>query len=106
MKGHKIKRYRRMKRAFDIGCSSVLLLLGMPLLLVVWLAVRLTSEGPAVFRQRRMGYRGRVFTMFKFRTMNGRHGEAPGPGRPGRPQGYPCGQAPAGDPPGRASTTL
>jgi lipopolysaccharide/colanic/teichoic acid biosynthesis glycosyltransferase len=63
------RRYHKGKRVFDVVCSSVLLFLGMPLLLAIWLAVRLTSRGPAIFRQYRMGYRGRVFMMFKFRTM-------------------------------------
>ena len=71
---HKARQYHRAKRAFDIVCSSVLIALTLPVLLAAWLAVRLTSRGPAIFRQKRMGYRGAVFTMFKFRTMA--HGTA------------------------------
>ncbi|MGT2516893.1 sugar transferase (plasmid) [Sphingomonas panni] len=41
----------------------------MPLLLVVALLIKLDSRGPILFRQERMGYRGRPFRIFKFRTM-------------------------------------
>ena len=61
--------YRAAKRAFDVGASLLaLLLLGVPLLLIA-LAIRLESRGPALFRQRRAGWRGRAFRMLKFRTM-------------------------------------
>jgi lipopolysaccharide/colanic/teichoic acid biosynthesis glycosyltransferase len=61
--------YRGVKRAIDIIASIILLpFLILPLLMVA-LAVRLTSPGPVLFRQRRMGYRGKPFDMLKFRTM-------------------------------------
>jgi lipopolysaccharide/colanic/teichoic acid biosynthesis glycosyltransferase len=53
----------------DIVGAAVGLVLTAPLLLVIAAAVRLTSKGPALFKQERIGYRGRPFTMFKFRTM-------------------------------------
>lgn len=59
----------RRKRAFDIACSAAALLLFLPLLLTVALLVRLESAGPALFRQRRTGLNGEVFTVVKFRTM-------------------------------------
>ena len=62
--------YMLTKRAFDIFFSLALLLVTMPLLLVTALAVRLDSKGPAIFKQKRVGYRGREFEMFKFRTMH------------------------------------
>ena len=57
------------KRAFDILMSFGALMLFLPLLLTVALLVRLESPGPALFRQRRTGLGGEIFTVFKFRTM-------------------------------------
>jgi lipopolysaccharide/colanic/teichoic acid biosynthesis glycosyltransferase len=57
------------KRAFDVAVSSVALLLLAPLFVAVWLAVRLTSPGGALFRQNRVGRYGRPFVMYKFRSM-------------------------------------
>lgn len=59
----------RGKRATDLLLASVALMLAAPLLAVIWLSVALTSAGPAVFRQQRLGMGGVPFTMFKFRTM-------------------------------------
>ena len=58
-----------LKRLFDILAAGFGLLLFLPLLVVVTLAIRIESRGGAIFRQRRTGYRGEVFTIFKFRTM-------------------------------------
>ena len=60
---------RAGKRLFDIGASLASLALLSPIMIVCALLVRLTSRGPALFRQPRVGYRGRLFTVFKFRTM-------------------------------------
>jgi Undecaprenyl-phosphate glucose phosphotransferase len=57
------------KRIFDVTVSLVVLTLLSPLLLVVALAVKLTSSGPVLFRQERMGLDGRTFSILKFRTM-------------------------------------
>ena len=57
------------KRAFDILASGGALLVLSPVLLGIWLAVRLESPGPGLFRQRRGGYQGRPFYILKFRTM-------------------------------------
>jgi len=64
------------KRGLDIVGSSVLLAVFAPVMLAVVAAVKLTSPGPAVHRQVRVGRRGDPFTMFKFRTMrvNAGHG--------------------------------
>lgn len=57
------------KRFFDCICVLAALPLIAPVLLVVALAVWLTSEGPVFFRQQRVGGRGQLFTILKFRTM-------------------------------------
>lgn len=57
------------KRAMDWACSGLALLLLSPLMLLLALLVRAGSRGPALFAQERVGRRGRVFTMYKFRTM-------------------------------------
>jgi putative colanic acid biosynthesis UDP-glucose lipid carrier transferase len=58
-----------LKRLFDIVAAGFGLLLFLPLLTMVMVLIQLESPGPAIFRQRRTGYRGRVFTILKFRTM-------------------------------------
>jgi Undecaprenyl-phosphate glucose phosphotransferase len=58
-----------LKRTFDFGFSLFALLLSAPVMLLVALAVKLTSRGPVLFRQERMGMDGRTFLMLKFRTM-------------------------------------
>lgn len=57
------------KRAFDLVVGLLCLVLFSPVLLLVALLVRLTSPGPVLFRQTRVGQNGRVFRMYKFRTM-------------------------------------
>ena len=52
-----------------IGAFSMILILS-PLLLICALSIKLTSQGPIMFRQKRSGINGRPFTMFKFRSMN------------------------------------
>ena len=59
----------RMKRPLDLAGSAVLLLLLVPVLFFVAVLVKLTSPGPVLFRQTRVGQGGRHFTMLKFRTM-------------------------------------
>jgi exopolysaccharide biosynthesis polyprenyl glycosylphosphotransferase len=57
------------KRVFDLAVAGIGLLILSPIFLGVALAVRITSPGPVLYRQRRVGLRGRPFTMMKFRTM-------------------------------------
>lgn len=58
-----------LKRMVDLAGALGMLVLLSPLLLVVAVLVRLSSRGPAVFRQERAGMSGRAFTLYKFRTM-------------------------------------
>jgi lipopolysaccharide/colanic/teichoic acid biosynthesis glycosyltransferase len=57
-----------MKHAFDVTVAVLGLLVLLPLLLAVAAGVKLTSRGPVLFRQRRIGLGGAAFTMYKFRT--------------------------------------
>lgn len=61
--------FEAVKRGLDVSISSVALLLLSPLLAVLALAVKCSSRGPALFRQRRLGQYGRPFTFLKFRSM-------------------------------------
>jgi len=58
-----------LRRVFDVAVAVALIFLLGPLLVAVALAVRIDSRGPALFRQRRIGYREREFTLYKFRSM-------------------------------------
>ena len=66
--------HRRMisagaRRAIVVFAAALLLLASLPLIAVLMLAIRLTSPGPAIFRQPRVGKDGALFTLFKLRTM-------------------------------------
>jgi Undecaprenyl-phosphate glucose phosphotransferase len=61
--------YLFQKRIFDVGFSILILLLTLPVTLLIALAIKLASRGPVFFVQDRVGLNGRVFRMFKFRTM-------------------------------------
>lgn len=58
-----------IKRIFDIALATAGLVLLSPLFVVLTLLVRLTSRGPAIFKQERVGFGGHHFSMFKFRSM-------------------------------------
>jgi lipopolysaccharide/colanic/teichoic acid biosynthesis glycosyltransferase len=58
-----------LRRSADLLVSSLLLVILSPLLLAVAVAIRLDSRGPALFKQRRVGYSEHEFTLFKFRSM-------------------------------------
>jgi len=58
-----------VKRAVDVAASSAAILMLSPLIVLAALAVRLTSPGPALFVQERLGLNKRMFRMYKFRTM-------------------------------------
>jgi len=62
--------YKRfLKRFIDIILALMILTVLLPILLVITAAVKLDSKGPVFFRQERIGLRGRVFWMYKFRSM-------------------------------------
>jgi lipopolysaccharide/colanic/teichoic acid biosynthesis glycosyltransferase len=57
------------KRIVDAAFAFILLLISMPLLLVIAISIKVTSRGPVFFRQERIGYKGKAFRIWKFRTM-------------------------------------
>ena len=60
---------RWLKRAFDLGVGTFLLLLSSPVMMTVALLIKLDSPGRIMFKQERVGENGRIFGMYKFRTM-------------------------------------
>jgi lipopolysaccharide/colanic/teichoic acid biosynthesis glycosyltransferase len=69
--------YDRTKRVFDLVVATTLLVATSPILLVIAVAVRLTSRGPVLYRGERVGRHGETFHILKFRTMSAdaeRHG--------------------------------
>jgi sugar transferase (PEP-CTERM system associated) len=60
---------RLLKRAIDLAISAAFLTLVLPLCLLVALAIKLESPGPVFYRQERVGLNGRVFKLWKFRSM-------------------------------------
>ena len=65
-----------LKRAFDICAAALGLAIVWPFLLVLAAIVRCSIGSPVFFRQTRIGYQGRPFEIFKFRTMTNRHDES------------------------------
>ena len=59
----------RIKRGFDLLFATAAITLLSPLFLFLMAAIKLTSRGPLIFRQRRIGFRCNQFDMYKFRTM-------------------------------------
>ncbi len=61
---------RLLKRSADIGLSVVVLPVAALLMILTAIVVKITSPGPVIFKQKRVGYNGKVFTMYKFRSMH------------------------------------
>lgn len=60
---------KRGKRIIDCILSSIGVLFFMPLMLIITIAIKLDSKGPALFQQKRLGKNQEIFTIYKFRTM-------------------------------------
>lgn len=58
-----------IKKASDITVSIIAIIITSPIMLVTAIAIKLTSPGPIIFKQERIGYRGKPFMMYKFRSM-------------------------------------
>lgn len=58
-----------LKRVLDLVLTIIGTIIISPLMLVIAIAIKLSSEGPILFKQERLGYHGKVFKIYKFRTM-------------------------------------
>lgn len=61
--------YSALKRGFDVFASLTALIILCPVLVLIWLIIKLSSKGPVVFKQQRAGKNGKPFVFYKFRTM-------------------------------------
>ena len=61
--------YKFFKRLFDITISMIGLITTSPILLITAIAIKLESSGPIIFKQERLGLNGKVFKIYKFRSM-------------------------------------
>jgi len=59
----------RRKRCFDVALASLFLVLSAPLQILICIVVKFSGQGPVIFRQLRTGRNGRLFTIYKYRTM-------------------------------------
>jgi|WetSurMetagenome_2_1015567.scaffolds.fasta_scaffold35791_3 exopolysaccharide biosynthesis polyprenyl glycosylphosphotransferase len=59
-----------IKRLFDFTVTLFLITISLPFLIIIIVLIRLTSKGPAIFSQTRIGKNGKAFNFYKFRTMN------------------------------------
>ena len=60
---------RFIKRSFDFFCSFFGLVVLLPIFLLVYISLRLQNDGSVIFKQERIGYKGKPFNIYKFRTM-------------------------------------
>jgi lipopolysaccharide/colanic/teichoic acid biosynthesis glycosyltransferase len=60
---------RAIKRVFDFVCSFFGLLFFSPVFLIIYIMLRIQNEGSVIFCQERIGYKGKSFNIYKFRTM-------------------------------------
>lgn len=65
-----------VKRLVDVAAALFVIVVGFPFFLAIALLIKLTSKGPVFFSQERIGEGGRIFTLFKFRTMRPNNDDA------------------------------
>jgi len=102
--GHKRNVYERFgKRLIDLVISLFLSVLALPLIVMIVLALQVTTDLPVLFRQARVGLNGGSFTIFKFRTMypDRRRHQSPDYQGPERRQRHKCPDDPRITPVGR-----
>lgn len=66
----RVTRSIQPKRTLDVALGAVLSFLVLPVAGIIVLVIKLTSRGPVLFRQQRVGQNGRLFVLYKFRTMH------------------------------------
>ncbi len=83
-----------LKRGLDLFVSSIILVLGVPFWIVVAIAIKISSAGPVLYRQERLGKNGKVFRLYKFRSMthNAEHKSGPVWARKDDPRVTPIGK--------------
>lgn len=59
----------KIKRGIDIVLSLIFIVIALPIMLLIALAIKISSSGPILFKQERIGLKGKPFKIFKFRTM-------------------------------------
>lgn len=64
-----MKNYLKVKNILDQILALILLIVIFPLMLIIWIIIKMESKGPAIFIQERLGYRGEPFKFYKFRSM-------------------------------------
>ena len=61
--------YKHVKRVFDIFAATIAAVILSPIMVVTAIAIKLDSPGPVIFKQDRLGLGGKVFRIYKFRSM-------------------------------------
>ncbi|MCL5263720.1 MAG: sugar transferase [Chloroflexi bacterium] len=70
LRGGPLSHYQRVvKRIFDLAVSFILILITLPIMAIIFLAIKLDSAGPVLFKQVRIGENGKPFIIYKFRSM-------------------------------------
>lgn len=62
--------YKYIKRAMDFIIALLMLLFASPLMLIATIGIKAQNDGPVLFKQKRPGKNGKIFTVYKFRTMS------------------------------------
>jgi lipopolysaccharide/colanic/teichoic acid biosynthesis glycosyltransferase len=60
----------RLKQGIDLTLGGIMLIPAAPVMAAIWLLIRLDSKGPGIITQPRLGYQGKIFNLYKFRTMH------------------------------------
>lgn len=76
------------KRVFDLFIGSILLLLASPFMIVIAVLVKLTSKGPILYKNQRVGKGGRLFFLYKFRRFKQEYNTGPGYDQKGKAEAY------------------